>query len=87
VRRAQSNGYIERFHRTLLDEHLRPAGRTTWYEKIEEMQTALEGCLKSYNTARPHRGRDMNGRTPEEVFRSGLTKPFTSTRKEKAKAA
>lgn len=87
VRRPQSNGFIERFHRTLLDEHLRPAGRTTWYETMEEMQTALECYLKSYNTARPPRGRGMNGRTPEEVFRSGLPKPSTSTRKEKAKAA
>jgi transposase InsO family protein len=87
VRRPQSNGFIERFHRTLLDEHLRPAGRTTWYETIEEMQVALEQYLKRYNTARPHRGRGMNGRTPEEVFRSGSPKPSTSTRKEKAKAA
>jgi len=29
VGRPQSNGYIERFHRTLLDEHLRVKGRTT----------------------------------------------------------
>ena len=38
VGRPQSNGYIERFHRTLLEEHLRIKGRTTWYEAIEEMQ-------------------------------------------------
>jgi transposase InsO family protein len=38
VRRPQSNGFIERFHRTLLDEHLRIAGRTKWYETLEEMQ-------------------------------------------------
>ncbi len=87
VRRPQSNGFIERFHRTLLDEHLRPAGRTTWYESIEEMQAALELYLASYNTARPHRGRGMNGRTPEEVFRAGLPTPATPTRKEKTKAA
>jgi transposase InsO family protein/transposase-like protein len=37
VRRPQSNGFLERFHRTLLDEHLRVAGRTTWYETVEEM--------------------------------------------------
>ena len=29
VRRPQSNGFIERLHRTLLDEHFRIAGRTT----------------------------------------------------------
>lgn len=29
VGRPQSNGFIQRFHRTLLDEHLRVKGRTT----------------------------------------------------------
>ncbi len=38
VGRPQSNGYLERFHRTLPEEHLRIKGRTTWYEAIEEMQ-------------------------------------------------
>ncbi len=42
VGRPQSNGLIGRFHRTLLDEHLRVKGRTTWYESIEEMQTDLD---------------------------------------------
>ena len=39
VRRPQSNGFIERLHRTLLDEHFRIKGRTTWYETVEQMQT------------------------------------------------
>ena len=39
--RPQSNGFIERFHCTLLDEHLRVKGRTTWYESVEEMQTEV----------------------------------------------
>jgi transposase InsO family protein len=34
--RPQSNGFIERFHRTLLDEHLRVKGRTTWQETVAE---------------------------------------------------
>jgi transposase InsO family protein len=42
VRRPQSNGFIERFHRTLLDEHLRVKGRTTWYETLDEMQADLD---------------------------------------------
>ena len=32
VGRPQSNGFIERFHRTLLESHLRIKGRTTWFE-------------------------------------------------------
>ncbi len=34
VRRPQSNGFIERLHRTLLDEHFSIKGRTTWYESV-----------------------------------------------------
>ncbi len=69
VRRPQSNGFIERLHRTLLDEHFRIAGRTKWYESIEEMQKDLDVYLKTYNEKRPHQGRLMNGRTPAEMFK------------------
>jgi transposase InsO family protein len=72
VRRPQSNGFIERFHRTLLDEHLRIAGRTTWYETVEEMQKDLDTFLETYNRKRPHRGRGMEGKTPYQVFKAGL---------------
>ena len=74
VRRPQSNGFIERFHRTLLDEHLRLKGRTTWYESVEEMQADLDAYLELYNTKRPHRGRGMEGRTPYAVFKAGKPK-------------
>ncbi|MBX7259784.1 MAG: integrase core domain-containing protein, partial [Candidatus Hydrogenedentes bacterium] len=72
VRRPQSNGFIERFHRTLLDEHLRVAGRTNWYETIEAMQVDLDEFLGRYNTKRPHQGLNMEGRTPYQVFTEGL---------------
>lgn len=87
VRRPQSNGFLERFHRTLLDEHLRPAGRTKWYEGIEEMQADLNACLGLYNTRRPHRGRGMKGRTPEQVFLAGIPRPSLPPEQEIAKAA
>lgn len=72
VRRPQSNSIAcpersrrgERFHRTLLDEHFRVEGRRTWFETVEQMQEALDAYLLTYNTARPHQGRGMNGRTP-----------------------
>jgi len=72
VRRPQSNGFIERFHRTLLDEHFRVVGRSKWYETIEELQRDLDVYLESYNRKRPHRGRGMEGRTPYAVFKAGL---------------
>ncbi len=49
VRRPQSNGFVERLHRTLLDEHFRIMGRKKWYESIEAMQKDLDVFLKEYN--------------------------------------
>lgn len=83
VKRPQSNGIVERFHRTLLDEHFRVEGRRTWFETIDEMQKVLDDYLVTYNTRRPHQGRGMNGRTPITVFIAGLPKP-TPQKKEKA---
>lgn len=74
VRRPQSNGYVERMHRTLLDEHFRIKGRSKFYESIEEMQKDLEEYLIFYNTKRAHQGRNMNGLTPLEVFKKGIKK-------------
>lgn len=75
VKRPQSNGIVERLHRTLLDEHFRVEGRRTWYETAEEMQAVLDEYLIVYNTKRPHQGRGMNGRTPATAFVQGLPKP------------
>jgi len=86
VGRPQSNGFIERFHRTLLDEHLRVKGRTTWYESVEEMQADLDAYLELYNTKRPHRGRGMEGRTPYAVFKAGLKQARAGTAKSPRKS-
>ena len=45
VRRPQSNGFVERLHRTLLDEHFRIMGREMIYESIEAMKTYLDAYL------------------------------------------
>jgi transposase InsO family protein len=68
VRRPQSNGIVERFHPTVLDEHFRVEGRRTWFETIDEMQAVLDEWLVVYNTKRPHQGRNMAGRTPLQAF-------------------
>ena len=75
VKRPQSNGIVERLHRTLLDEHFRVEGRKTWFETIAEMQPVLDDYLIGYNIKRPHQGRGMNGRTPATAFVQGLPKP------------
>ena len=80
VKRPQSNGIVERLHRTLLDEHFRVEGRRTWFETIDEMQVVLDEYLVGYNQRRPHQGRGMNGRTPAVAFVDGL--PKTNQQKE-----
>jgi transposase InsO family protein len=77
VRRPQSNGYVERLHRTFLDEHFRIAGRTKFYESVQEMQNDFDKYLEHYNTERAHQGRNMNGRTPYQAFVEGI-KPITT---------
>jgi transposase InsO family protein len=86
VKRPQSNGIVERFHRTLLDEHFRVEGRKTWFETVEEMQVVLDAFMDGYNQRRPHQGRGMNGRTPQRAFTEGLpSAPSLSTPKKKEK--
>ncbi|MHA7881565.1 MAG: IS481 family transposase [Saccharospirillum sp.] len=88
VRRPQSNGFIERLHRTFLDEHFRIKGRSKWYESVDEMQKDLDEYLIQYNTKRPHQGRNMGGQVPYTVFKKGLPKPSKSkNRKAGEKAA
>jgi transposase InsO family protein len=72
VRRPPSNGFVERLHKTLLDEHFRIKGRQKWYEALGEMQKDLDVYLHYYNHDRAHQGRNMNGRTPYQVFKEGL---------------
>jgi transposase InsO family protein len=87
VKRPQSNGIVERLHRTLLDEHFRVEGRRAWFETIEEMQTVLDHYLVVYNTKRPHQGRGMNGRTPLKAFIDGIRKEENPQPKPTRKAA
>jgi transposase InsO family protein len=87
VRRPQSNGFVERLHRTLLDEHFRIKGRTKWYESVGPMQKDLDDFLVIYNTKRPHQGRGMNGRTPFKAFTDGLKDLTKSARKGSNKKA
>lgn len=84
ARQPQSNGFVERLHRTLLDEHFRIQGRTKWYEALEEMQADLDDYLVIYNTKRPHQGLNMKGMTPYAVFKKG---PPKATKKEPRKTA
>lgn len=87
VRRPQSNGFVERLHRTLLDEHFRVKGRTKWYESVDEMQKDLDAYMKEYNNDRTHQGRNMKGRTPYKAFLDGISKSGNTKKKELKEAA
>jgi len=86
VRRSRSNDFVERRHKTLLDEHFRFKGRTQWYDGIAEMQKDL-GYIKDYNQTRPHQGRNMNGRTPQVAFMEGLPEPEKQATTKRRRAA
>ena len=75
VRRPQSNGFVERLHRTLLDEHFRHHGKEEVLRQHRSHENDLDAYLITYNTQRPHQGRGMKGRTPAEVFIRCLPKP------------
>ncbi len=87
VNRPQSNGFVERLHRALLDEQFRVQGRKKWYETVEEMQTDLDAYHLHYNSKRPHQSRAMKGRTPYKAFTDGLPKKENAKMRPKTKAA
>ena len=86
IKSPQTNGFVERLHRTLLDEHFPVVGRKKWYDTVDDMQKDLDAFLIRYNEKRPHQGRNMNGTTPLTAFKKGLESrpektPKTPTKK------
>jgi len=72
VRRPQTNGFVERFNRTVLDEFLRPAFRTKFYESVEALQDDLDIWLVHYNTERAHQGYRNMGKRPIDTINDYL---------------
>jgi transposase InsO family protein len=68
----QTNGIVERFHKTVLDEFYRVAFRKKIYGSIAELQTDLDAWVRSYNEERPHQGRWCFGKTPMQTFVDGM---------------
>jgi transposase InsO family protein len=64
----QTNGIVERFHKTVLDEFYRVAFRKRLYGSIAELQADLDEWIRSYNESRPHQGRWCFGKTPMQTF-------------------
>jgi len=72
IRSPQTNGFVERMNRTLLDECFRVHGRTTWYVTPAEIQRDLDRFMRYYNLERSHQGYRLQGRTPVAALMEAL---------------
>jgi hypothetical protein len=64
----QTNGIVERLHKTMLNEFYRIAFRKKLYTSIGELQDDLDEWIRSYNEERPHQGHWCFGKTPAQTF-------------------
>jgi len=72
TRSPQTNGIVERFNRTILEEFYQIAFRKKIYNSLKELQYDLDEWVTYYNLNRPHQGKICQGRTPMETFLEGL---------------
>lgn len=68
VRRPQTNGICERFHRTIQDECYNILFRKKFYSNLEELQIDVDEWIRKYNHERPHSGKYCYGKTPYQTF-------------------
>lgn len=73
VQHPQTNGFVERFHRTVLEEFFALTLREHFYEAVEPLQDALDQWLVHYNTERPHHGYRNLGRRPLDTVQQYLS--------------
>lgn len=85
VSSPKTNGFVERFNRTILDEFFREAFRKKFYASIEELQVDLDKWVHHYNYERPHQGYRNKGRKPYETLTQGKKEVGKARSKEKSK--
>ncbi len=56
ARSPRTNGFVERFHRTILEEFYNVAFRKKVYTSLEQLQANVDEWLLQYNRERPHSG-------------------------------
>lgn len=71
ARHPQTNGIVERFHKTILNEFYQTAFRKKIYSSLDELQVDLDNWVKYYNQKRTHQGKKCLGRTPWQTFLDG----------------
>lgn len=67
----QTNGIVERFHKTILHEFYQVTFRKKIYEDLESLQADLDEWLNYYNRERTHQGKMCCGRTPWDTLMDG----------------
>jgi transposase InsO family protein len=65
--RPQTNGHVERLHRTILEECWRPAFARYLYVRFTGLRRDLDHYLHNYNHDRVHHGRHTHGRIPADI--------------------
>lgn len=70
VRTPKTNGFVQRFNGTVLDEFFLVKLRETFYDSVEALQADLDAWLVRCNTGRPHPGYRSMGRRPVETIMS-----------------
>jgi len=72
TRSPQTNGIVERFHKTLLNEFYRVTFRKKIYRTLDELQADLDAWMQEYNEQRTHQGRWCFGKTPRQTWEDSL---------------
>jgi transposase InsO family protein len=65
--RPQTNGHVERLHRTILEECWRPAFARFMQVRYRGLQRELRAFVDYYNHQRAHTGRITQGRVPADL--------------------
>lgn len=68
VRTPRTNGFVERFNRTVKDEFFAVALRNKLYPDVATLQADLDEWLTQYNYTRPHLGYRNQGKRPFDTF-------------------
>jgi len=73
-RTPQSNGIVERFNRTLLEEFYQIAMLKKVYSSIDQLQDDLDKFIYYYNFKRTNQGYRLKGKIPYQKFFDGMRK-------------
>lgn len=71
ARSPQTNGIVERWHKTILQEFYQVTFRKKVYADLQSLQDDLDDWLVYYNTQRTHQGKMCCGRTPLDTLLDG----------------